>query len=70
MCDCVSTCFINVLCVRVCAIWQTDGYTPLYAASRNGHVEIVRALVGAGVAVNQANVRERCGGVSCSGVRE
>ncbi len=43
-------------CVRVSVVWQTDGTTPLYAACRNGHVEVVRSLVGAGAAVNQADV--------------
>jgi hypothetical protein len=42
--------------VRVSVVWQTDGTTPLYTACLNGHVEVVRALVGAGAAVNQANV--------------
>ncbi len=37
---------------------QTDGRTPLYAASENGRVEAVPALVGAGAAVNQADVSE------------
>ncbi len=69
MCDCVSTCFISVLCVRVCAIWQTDGWTPLHAASREGHVEVVRTLVGAGAAINQTVVREDWGGCWCWGVR-
>ena len=45
-------------CVRVSGVWQTDGCTPLYAASFDGHVEVVRALVGAGAAVNQARVRD------------
>ncbi len=35
---------------------QANGLTPLHAASVNGHVEAVRALVGAGAAVNQADV--------------
>ncbi len=48
--------------------WQTDGTTPLYIASHNDHVEVVRALVGAGTAVNQATVREDWGGFWCSGV--
>ena len=37
---------------------QTGGVTPLFAASRGGHIEAVTALVGAGAAVNQAAVRE------------
>jgi hypothetical protein len=56
--------------VRVCVVWQTDGFTPLYAASESGHVEVVRALVGAGAAVNQADVRDDRGGCLCSGVRD
>ncbi len=55
--------------MSVCVVWQTDGRTPLYAASDNGHVEVVRALIGAGAAVNQADVREGCVGCWCSGVR-
>jgi hypothetical protein len=35
---------------------QTDGTTVLHAASFNGHVEAVRALVELGAAVNQAEV--------------
>ena len=35
---------------------QTDGTTPLYIASQNGHVEAVRALVELGAAVNHAMV--------------
>ena len=53
---------IVMLCVCVCAVWQTDGFTPLFIASHNGHVEVVRALVRAGAAVNQAVVREDLGG--------
>jgi hypothetical protein len=52
--------------VCVCVVWQTDGFTPLYAASHNGHVEVVRALVGAGAAVNQADVRDDRGVCWCS----
>ncbi len=47
---------------RVPVVLQTDGGTPLYVASQNGHVEVVRALVGAGAAVNQAWVRDDCCG--------
>jgi hypothetical protein len=42
----------------VCVVWQTDGVTPLFVASRGGHIEAVAALVGVGAAVNQARVRE------------
>ncbi len=35
---------------------QTDGDTPLLIASLNGHVECVRALLGGGAAINQADV--------------
>ncbi len=55
--------------MSVCVVWQTDGWTPLCIVSHNGHVEVVRALVGAGAAVNQAEVREDWGGCWCSGVR-
>ena len=58
-----------VLCVRGCVVWQADATTPLYIASHNGHVEVVRALVGAGAAVDQAAVREDLGGCWCLGVR-
>jgi hypothetical protein len=37
---------------------QTDGETPLFKAAESGHVEIVRTLVMAGVAVNKAKVRD------------
>ncbi len=47
--------------MSVCVVWQTDGSTPLYAASLNGHVEVVRALVEAGASVNQAKVRDDLG---------
>ena len=35
---------------------QTDGATPLFIASQERHVEVVRALVELGAAVNQATV--------------
>jgi hypothetical protein len=41
----------------VCLTGQTDGCTPLYIACDNDHVKVVRALLGAGAAVNQARVR-------------
>ncbi len=53
--------------VSVCVVRQTNGRTPIYVASLNGHVEVVRALVGAGAAVNQAKVRYFLGG--CWSVR-
>ncbi len=62
------SCAIIVLWVRLYVVWQTDGCTPLYAASGNGHVEVVRALVGAGAAVNQAAVRDDVLVVAFSGV--
>jgi hypothetical protein len=36
--------------------WQTNGETPLFIASKNGHVECVQALLGGGAAINQATV--------------
>ena len=62
-------CAPSLCCVSVCAVWQTNDWSPLCAASHNGHVEVVRALVGAGAAVNQAAVREDWSGCWCSGVR-
>ncbi len=35
---------------------QASGATPVYLASQNGHLEAVRALIGAGAALNQAAV--------------
>ncbi len=67
VCDCVRCAMGRI---RVSGVWQTDGVTPVYAASQNGHVEVARALVGAGAAVNQARVRDDCGGSWCSVVCE
>jgi hypothetical protein len=44
-------------CRGVTIVQQTDGRTPLFAASRHGYVGVVRVLAGAGAAVNQAEVR-------------
>ncbi len=66
---CERECGPSLCCVFVCVVWQTDGWTPLSAASLDGQVEVVRALVGAGAAVNQAAVREDWCGCWCSGVR-
>ncbi len=35
---------------------QASGSIPLWIASQNGHVEVVRALLGAGADVGQADV--------------
>lgn len=48
----------NHCAILVCVVWQTDGWTPLFAASDTGDVEVVMALVGAGAIVNQAKVRD------------
>ncbi len=40
---------------------QSDGASALYVASQKGRVECVRALLGGGAAINQANV-------SCAGL--
>jgi hypothetical protein len=41
----------------LCMVEQGDGCTPLYVASHNGHMDVVRALLGTGAAVNQVTVR-------------
>jgi hypothetical protein len=43
-------------CACVCGLWQTDGQTPLFVASQNGHVAVVKALVKARATVDQATV--------------
>ncbi len=35
---------------------QRNGWSPLLIASQDGHVEVVRALLGAGADVGQADV--------------
>ncbi len=37
---------------------QADGSSPLYTACEHDHIAVVRALMGAGVLVNQARVRD------------
>jgi hypothetical protein len=37
---------------------QADGSSPLYTACEHDHIEVFRALMGAGAAVNQAKVRD------------
>jgi hypothetical protein len=65
-CVCLALCFVGLPCLCLSAAWQTGGYTPLFAASQHGRFEVVRALVGAGAAVNQAKVRVHCWSVvSC-----
>jgi hypothetical protein len=46
----------------MCFMAQVMGATPLYVASENGHVEVVRELLeeGAGVDVNQGRVSWLC----------
>jgi hypothetical protein len=56
---CEWCCGPSLCGVSMCVVWQTaDGWTPLLAASDNGHVEVVRALVGAGAFVDQVTVRD------------
>ncbi len=55
---------LRLFCARmdVCIVWrvvlpcQNDGWTPLLIASQSGHISVVRALVEAGAAVDQAAV--------------
>jgi hypothetical protein len=37
---------------------QADNSTPLYVASKGGHLNVVKALLRAGAAVNEATVRD------------
>ncbi len=42
---------------RLCSLHpQTGGRTPLHAASHAGHVQVVKALLAGGAAVNQGKV--------------
>jgi hypothetical protein len=63
-----------VLVCAICAIAvQSEGGTPLFLASQEGRVGVVRALVGAGAIVDQSTVRYRdgilLGGLSCVAMR-
>ena len=40
-----------------------NGWTPLYRAAQNGHVEVVHALIAAGAFVNEAE-NVRCSGAA------
>jgi hypothetical protein len=51
--------WVSVVWFVGCVV-QTDGWTPLHTASQQGHVEAVRALLVAGAAGNQPNVRRTC----------
>ncbi len=42
--------------MRHICLLQANGATPLFAASSNGHVKAVRALIDAGASVSQASV--------------
>jgi hypothetical protein len=57
-CDVYSVCDV---------VFQTDGVTPLYIACQNGHVECVRALLGAGAAINTSKVGCACSMARCCG---
>jgi ankyrin repeat protein len=46
-----------VSCLLVSDVQVTDGASLLFTASQSGHVEVVRSLLSAGVAVNQTRVR-------------
>jgi hypothetical protein len=72
-----TTLFVTCVC-RV--VWQTNGVSSLCAASCNGHVECVQALLDGGAAIDQAMVSYsrsmawHCGGslhgqpVGCAGM--
>ena len=40
---------------------QDDGVTALMMASKNGHADVVRALLNSGAAVNQSRTVSMCG---------
>jgi hypothetical protein len=59
-----------MVCAVFRAVWQTDGWTPLLAATYFGHVECVRTLLGGGAEINKATVGCACsmGGAVCMGM--
>jgi hypothetical protein len=79
LCACVCVgkawrCDVYIVCH---VVFQTDGAAPVLVACQNGHEECVRALLGAGAAVNhQATVccarsmARRCGGTVYGDVLE
>jgi hypothetical protein len=52
----VVSCRVVSNVLRSC-VQEADGASPLFMASQNGHVKVVRALLAAGAAPNQAMVR-------------
>ena len=41
-------------------VMQDDGMTALWTASKNGHADVVRALLASGAAVNQSRTVSMC----------
>jgi hypothetical protein len=56
-----------VLLILFVGAVQTDGASPLYVASEDGHVEVVQVLLGAGADVGQATVSRGCSVAKCVG---
>ena len=46
-------------------VMQDDGMTALWTASKNGHADVVRALLASGAAVNQSRTVSMCGVLMC-----
>ncbi len=55
---------VNLVWMLYAGTVQRDGVSPLCLASQKGHVEVVRALLGAGADVGQATVSGACSVVS------